>query len=56
MIQRHPCSIEDFTIGLGLSEDDARRHIQRLLEQGAIHAEVQNGVTFYVPQTNEHDG
>ena len=56
MIQRHPCSIEDFTVGLGLSEDDARRHIQRLLEQGAIHAEVHNGVTFYLPQTNEHDG
>jgi hypothetical protein len=48
VIQRHPCNLVDIARGLGISLDEAERHIALLVEKGAILREVCDGVAFYV--------
>ena len=54
VIQRHPCNLADIAQGLGISLDEAERHIALLVEQGAILQEVCDGVAFYVAPNPTH--
>lgn len=53
LIERHPCSIDDLTHGLGLSEDEARGHVRRLVTQGAVVTQTRDNVEFYVALRDE---
>lgn len=53
LIERHPCSIEDLTHGLGLAEHEARQQVQRLIDRGAVVAQARDGVEFYLARRDD---
>ncbi len=49
LLQRRPCSIKDIADGLGIHRNEAVKHVQHLLEKGAIISREKNNTIFYVP-------
>ena len=47
MLKRRPCRLEDICAGIGISRNEAVKHITRLLDEKAIISEPQGGVTYY---------
>ncbi len=47
MLKRRPCSLEDICSGIGITHNEAVKHITRLLAERAITLERQGGVTYY---------
>jgi wyosine [tRNA(Phe)-imidazoG37] synthetase (radical SAM superfamily) len=47
MLKRRPCCLEDVCAGIGISRNEAVKHITQLLEEKAITSGRQGGVTYY---------
>lgn len=47
MLKRRPCSLSDICDGLGLTGDDALRHISDLQDRGLIQSETRGASTYY---------
>ncbi len=47
MLKRRPCSLEDICAGIGVTRNEAVKHITQLLSENAILSERQGGVTYY---------
>lgn len=46
MLKRH-CSLEDICSGIGITRNEAVKHITQLLAERAIASERQGGVIYY---------
>jgi wyosine [tRNA(Phe)-imidazoG37] synthetase (radical SAM superfamily) len=55
VIQRHPCNLPDIAEGLGISIEEAQKHIAALMENQAILEELHDGVPFYLVPSSKHD-
>lgn len=47
MLKRRPCSLEDICSGIGITRNEAVKHITQLLAERAITSERQGGVIYY---------
>lgn len=47
VLKRRPCSVEDICAGLGMSRNEALKHITRLRERGIINSERRGGITYF---------
>ncbi|MHC4623346.1 MAG: radical SAM protein [Planctomycetota bacterium] len=47
MLKRRPCSVEDVCSALGLSREQALRHIAELKQQGVVDSTDKEGATFF---------
>lgn len=47
VLKRRPCSLEDICSGLGMSRNEAVKHVARLLEKGIATSERQGDVTYF---------
>lgn len=47
LLQRHPCSVQDVAAGLSIPVEEARGHVEHLLEQGRLKADYRDGVACY---------
>jgi wyosine [tRNA(Phe)-imidazoG37] synthetase (radical SAM superfamily) len=50
MAKRHPCSINDIVYGLGVSQIEAVKIIEKLINQGNIDFILKDGERFYIPK------
>jgi wyosine [tRNA(Phe)-imidazoG37] synthetase (radical SAM superfamily) len=48
VVRRHPCTIEDIAIGLGITRENAANHVATLIQRDAIRTEFRDGVAFYL--------
>lgn len=47
LIRRRPCSLYDVARGLGISHNEALKHLDALIERGCIRTRVKNSELFY---------
>ena len=47
MLRRRPCSLEDICNGLGLTENEVKKHLSHLAETGAIISETADDTVFF---------
>jgi wyosine [tRNA(Phe)-imidazoG37] synthetase (radical SAM superfamily) len=47
MLKRRPCSINDICTGLGVTQDEAQKHISEFQNLGLIKSEEIDGIVFY---------
>jgi wyosine [tRNA(Phe)-imidazoG37] synthetase (radical SAM superfamily) len=47
VLKRRPCSLENICIGLGMSRNEAVKHITRLRERGIVNSEQWGDVTYF---------
>ncbi|MFB0525241.1 MAG: radical SAM protein [Phycisphaerae bacterium] len=47
MLKRRPCSLQNICSGLGISRHEALKYISHLQQQGVIHSEEKDGMTFF---------
>lgn len=47
MLKRRPCSLNDISVSLGISRNEAMTHISDLLHRGLIQSEERGGSTFF---------
>lgn len=52
MLKRRPCRLEDICAGIGISRNEAVKHITLLLNEKAITSERQGGVTYYCTRSD----
>jgi wyosine [tRNA(Phe)-imidazoG37] synthetase (radical SAM superfamily) len=51
MLKRRPCSVPDICAGLGITRNEAIKHLAMLLESGDLVSESRGGVTYYRAHT-----
>jgi wyosine [tRNA(Phe)-imidazoG37] synthetase (radical SAM superfamily) len=47
MLKRRPCSLNDICSALAISRNEALKYITHFQQQGLIHSEEKNGITFF---------
>jgi len=47
MLKRRPCSLQNICSGLGISRHEALKYISHLQQQGVVHSEEKDGMTFF---------
>ena len=47
MLKRRPCSLHDICAGLGISQNEARKHISDFQHRGVIQSEEIGGIVFF---------
>ena len=47
MLKRRPCSLNDICTGLGISHNEAQKHIGDLKHQGIIQSDEKDGIVFF---------
>jgi wyosine [tRNA(Phe)-imidazoG37] synthetase (radical SAM superfamily) len=47
MLKRRPCSLDDISSGLCIDRNEAIKYIRNLQNQGLIHSEPKDGITFF---------
>ncbi len=47
MLKRRPCSLNDICAGLGISHNEAQKHISDLKHRGIIQSDEKDGIVFF---------
>ena len=47
MLKRRPCSLHDICAGLGINQDEARKHISDFQHRGVIQSDEIEGIVFF---------
>jgi predicted ArsR family transcriptional regulator len=47
MLKRRPCSLSDISSALGMTRNEALKHISLLTQQGLIDSQNKDGIVFF---------
>lgn len=54
LIRRRPCTLEDVYGGLSMHRNEALKHLEQLIHEGAIDITTRGGKNFYVSEQQKH--